>query len=74
MHDVLPSLPDDQFTTFLRIYHACYAYCVGSLNGVETKTDNYHTAMSGKVVTSRRSSTESQTDISTSSQIRNIYI
>ncbi|NP_001362115.1 guanylate cyclase [Caenorhabditis elegans] len=53
MQDVIPNLADDQFTTFLRIYHACYAYCVGSVNGAETQTDNYHTAMSGKAVTTK---------------------
>uniref|UniRef100_A0A8R1HQG2 Guanylate cyclase n=1 Tax=Caenorhabditis japonica TaxID=281687 RepID=A0A8R1HQG2_CAEJA len=47
MQKVVPELADEQFTTFLRIYHACYAYCVGSMNGVETKTDNYHIAMNG---------------------------
>ncbi|CAL2051795.1 unnamed protein product [Caenorhabditis brenneri] len=53
MQNVIPNLADDQFTTFLRIYQACYAYCVGSVNGVETQTDNYHNDMRGKVVTTK---------------------
>ncbi|KAF1749263.1 hypothetical protein GCK72_025730 [Caenorhabditis remanei] len=53
MQNVLPTLADEQFTSFHRIYHACYAYCVGSMNGVETQTDNYHQAMRGKVVTTK---------------------
>ncbi|CAP27640.1 Protein CBG07424 [Caenorhabditis briggsae] len=53
MQRVVPTLSDEQFTQFLRIYQACYAYCVGSMYGVETQTNNYHVAMSGKIVSSK---------------------
>ncbi|PIC21247.1 hypothetical protein B9Z55_026157 [Caenorhabditis nigoni] len=64
MQRVVPTLSDqhmkktigtlqEQFTQFLRIYQACYAYCVGSMYGVETQTDNYHVAMSGKIVSTK---------------------
>uniref|UniRef100_A0A1I7V3N5 CX domain-containing protein n=1 Tax=Caenorhabditis tropicalis TaxID=1561998 RepID=A0A1I7V3N5_9PELO len=53
MQTVVPKLANEQFTTFLRIYQACYAYCVGSINGFETRTDNYHDAMNGKMVSTK---------------------